>query len=204
MQVMDAADQPELRTSARKASPFLSLLALFCICSGCAKHSAINLPADPVPANAQGMASFKILTSRPGGQTSNSSTFQEIVPPRAVGELRTPDYPESALKARFGSAVITVRVQLDETGAVVGIADSSIELPRQGRFAQDFRTEVEKAIRQWNFLPAQYQECRQGNDLNGDGKPDYVVVISSQPIPVYFDVQFDFSIVNGVGRAQSR
>jgi hypothetical protein len=104
----------------------------------------------------------------------------------------------------FRLTYIVARVQLDDTGEVVGITESPIEMPRPGRFIQEFRIEVEKAIRQWNFLPAKSQECREGSDLNGDGKPDYVVVISTQSIPVYFDVQFEFSIVDGVGQAQSK
>jgi hypothetical protein len=182
----------------------IPLLMFFFICSGCARHNNIKPPTIPLSENPQGMASFKILTNAPGRQTTDSSTFLEIVPPMPVGELKPPDYPSSALKARFGNVRIVARVQLDDAGEVVGITESPIEMPRQGCFIQEFRTEVEKAIRQWNFLPAKSQECMQGNDLNDDGKPDYVVVISTQPIPVYFDVQFEFGIVDGVGRAQSK
>jgi hypothetical protein len=209
MRIMGAADQSKMKSksgiaSARFFSPAIPLIIFFCIFSGCAKHKAVQLPSSPLPPNAQGVTSFKILTNAPGRQSTDSSTFREIIPPMPVGELKTPDYPERALKARFGNARIVVRVQLNDSGGVVGITESPMEESKRGRFFQEFWTEVEKAVRQWNFLPAKSQECRQGSDLNGDGKPDYTVVISTQPIPVYFDVQFEFSIVNGVGQSQSQ
>ena len=109
MAIMDAVDQ-QMKTQSvfalrRLASLASSLIVYLCICGGCAKHPAVKGPATPIPANAQGTASFKILTSAPGKQSIDSSTFQEIIPPMPVGELKTPDYPERALKARFGNGI---------------------------------------------------------------------------------------------------
>ena len=102
--------------------------------------------------------------------------------------------------SNYGSARFIVRVHLDATGQVIDIDENPREIPVQNRFSNEFRTEIDKAVRQWKFLPAELQECRKGRDINGDGKIDYAVVISTEKIPVYLDVQFEFSIVDGKGR----
>lgn len=106
--------------------------------------------------------------------------------------------------SNYGSARFIVRVHLDATGQVIDIDENPREIPVQNRFSNEFRTEIDKAVRQWKFLPAELQECRKGRDINGDGKIDYAVVISTEKIPVYLDVQFEFSIVDGKGLAQSK
>jgi hypothetical protein len=41
-------------------------------------------------------------------------------------------------------------------------------------------------------------------NLAGSAAPDYMVLIASKPVPVYFDARFDFSIVKGEGRVQPK
>jgi hypothetical protein len=172
---------------------------ILCLYSGCSRHAAVKPSVSSLPADMQGIASFKILTSTPEEQTTNGSTYLEVISPTPIGELKPPAYPENALKARLGPALILARVHLDSAGKVVEIADSPIGTQTQTRFIQEFRTEIDKAVRQWRFMPAELQECERGKDLNGDGKPDYVVVISIKQIPVFFDIQFSFSIVREAG-----
>ena len=162
------------------------------------RRSAVSPPANAASnETAQGLASITILTS-----SRQSSKDGEVVPPRPVGALETPEYPESPLKAKYGAAVVAVRVYLDEKGRVTGIEDAPNSPSTGGRFAADFRASVEDAIHRWVFQPAEYRQYADGKDINGDGKPDYVIVISAKPIPVYFDVRFDFSIVKGRGQVR--
>ncbi len=126
------------------------------------------------------------------------------MPPRPIGALETPSYPETALKARYGQATVAVRVFLDEAGFITEIKSAPCCPSTGGRFAAEFRSAVDEAIRHWKFQPAEYRRYAEGKDLNGDGKPDYQVVVATKPVPVYFDVRFDFSIVKGHGKVDSR
>jgi hypothetical protein len=116
------------------------------------------------------------------------------VAPTPIGALKHPSYPEAARIAKFGAASIVVRVSLDAAGVVVDVADAPGAISTGGRFAKDFRSAAWEAVRQWKFRPAEWQECEDGKDLNGDGKPDYKIVISKKRVPTYFDVRFDFFI----------
>ena len=168
------------------------------------RPAAVKQPAIESSTPHRGPASFTILTVTPKVQSSGASTYKEIIPPRPIGELRSPAYPENALKSKFGSARFIVRVHLDDTGQVNDIGQNPLEATGENRFRQEFLAEIDKAVRQWKFQPAKVQECRKGRDLNGDGKIDYTIVISTEKIPAYFDVQFEFSIVDGKGLAHSR
>ena len=145
----------------------------------------------------QGLASFTILTGTDTGTKLDGSKFEEVFPPRPIGELKTPIYPDKALKAGYGQATVAVRVFLDATGTVTEIRDAPNDRSTGRSFALEFRSAVENAIHQWSFQPAEYRQYEEGKDLNGDGKPDYMVVIATKQIPVYFDVRFDFSIIKG-------
>ena len=121
-----------------------------------------------------------------------------------MGELKGPAYPERPLKAKYGAAVVVVRVFLDADGQVIDIQDSPASPSTGGRYTADFISAVEDAVQQWKFEPAEYRLYEEGKDLNGDGKPDYMVLIASKPVPVHFDARFDFSIVRGEGRVQPK
>jgi hypothetical protein len=118
--------------------------------------------------------------------------------------LKGPAYPEQPLKAKYGAAIVVVRVFLDADGQVIDIKDSPTGPSTGGRYTAEFKSAVEEAVHQWKFQPAEYCQYQEGKDLNGDGKPDYMVLIASKPVPVHFDARFDFSIVKGEGRVQPK
>ncbi len=189
------------------------LLACLLPACGCARKQA-----SPAAPNVQGrevvrgQTAITVLTNKEGvkGQSAitiltgitPASNNEEVIPPKPVGALQTPEYPVNPLKSRYGDAVVAVRVFLDDQGRVTDIKDAPACPSTGGRFAPDFRSAVEEAIHRWKFQPAEYHRFAEGKDLNGDGKPDYVVVTETKSIPVYFDVRFDFSIVKGRGRVR--
>ena len=187
--------------------PGATLLAVISLMvPGCSRNNVAIVPPPMAgkQVSPQGLSSFKILTETSKGTKPDGSNYQEVVPPRPIGELKAPDYPAKALKARLGGASVTVRICLDAAGQVSEIKDGLIGASSGGRFTSDFRLAVEEAVRRWKFQPAEYREYEDGKDLNGDGKPDYMVVIARKQVPVYFDVRFDFSIVRGEGRVQTK
>lgn len=44
---------------------------------------------------------------------------------------------------------------------------------------------------------------KDGNDVDGDGKSDYKIAVRLEVVPVYYDVRFDFTIVEGKARRSS-
>jgi len=181
----------------------IDLLAAF----SCGRHHAsMAVPAaEPV----HGLSALTILTpGRSAAETEDprpaDSKYRELLPPRPIGELKGPTYPEEPLRDGYGAAVVVVRVFLDADGSVVDIEDSPVSPSTGGRYSAQFRSTVEEAVRQWKFQPAEYRRYDQGKDLNGDGKPDYMVLVDSKPVPVHFDARFDFSIIKGKGLVQSR
>ncbi|HYK90836.1 MAG TPA: hypothetical protein VE398_18830 [Acidobacteriota bacterium] len=171
---------------------------------GCAKvhHVAASQPALVKPAALRGFASITILTSSAAGTKPEGSKYEEVVPPTPIGELKPPIYPEKALKAKYGQAIVAIRVFLDAGGRVTDLKDAPTAASTGGPFASEFRSAVEDAIHLWKFRPAEYRRYADGKDLNGDGKPDYMVLIAKENVPVYFDVRFDFSIVKGQGHVK--
>jgi hypothetical protein len=182
------------------------LLTLSLGTADCARHRpiAVKPPAAPASEAFKGLTSFSILTKNPNDPRSKESEYQEIFPPRPIGELKKPVYPDKALKAKHGAAIVVVRVFIDATGQVTEIRESPAASSTGGRFAADFRSSVEDAVHQWKFQPAEHRQYEDGKDLNGDGKPDYMRVTETKQVPVYFDVRFDFSIVKGVGRVEPK
>ena len=92
-----------------------------------------------------------------------------------------------------------VRVIIDATGRVDRVIDSPFDHSPAGPFHDEFRSAVDTALEGWVFEPAQRRLLEEGEDFDGDGAPDYRRVVSSEAIPVYLDLRFDFRIVDGEG-----
>ena len=163
--------------------------------SSCTRHRSVA--GVPAPEPVHGLSSLTILTPE-----SSGAGVQEVLPPGPIGELSGPAYPEEPLKARYGDATVVVRVYLDAEGRIVDVTESPVCPSTGGRYSAQFRAAVLEAVRKWKFRPAEYRRYDPGKDLNGDGKPDYMVLVDSKPVPVHFDARFDFSIVKGRGQAQ--
>lgn len=171
----------------------LAMTCIVLVAAGCTRHAAPELPS---PAPDRGMTSMRFVTdSRP------IPKGQDFEPPRARGALRMPEYPAGALAAKAGAATVVLRFVVSEEGEVTEVGDCpSAASTGGGAFAADFRAAAVAAVRSWKFKPAEIQWLKDGTDLNGDGKPDFVRVIRSIQVPVYLDVQFDFVIVGGKGQ----
>ena len=58
----------------------------------------------------------------------------------------------------------------------------------------------ERAVRAWRFTEGRLVKIADGADFDGDGRSDYRKVVSDEAIEVYYDVRFDFAIVEGEGQ----
>jgi hypothetical protein len=166
-------------------------LVLGLLLAGCAARR-------PAPTPVTGfhfLADPRAVLSRPGPGV-------ELVEPRPVHELPLPDYPADALAADAGDAHVVLRIVIDEDGRIAEVADSPLASSSDGPFAGPFRDAVLRSLRHWRFTAGSLQTA-EGGDLDGDGEPDYRRVLRSEPVSVYYDVRFEFEIVDGRGRVRS-
>jgi TonB family protein len=138
-----------------------------------------------------GAVSYKFLPEDKTAGQKNPEGW-EYQAPRLLGDAPLPIYPEHPLAARFGQALVIVRTTIAPEGTVTDVSPRPGSTP--GRFAEDFFQAVDSAVRKWRFTPPQWWLLEEGNDLNGDGKPDYQRVVRMDPVSVSGDIEFHFDV----------
>ena len=186
---------------ARWTRPAVVFVFLF-ILAGCAKKppapTPAALPQPPAPSAAEGKTSYKFVFDPSNPVLGLPEDIQFHRPaPRDVRAL--PVYPPDALAAGDGPHRELVRIVIDKQGRVAEVGDSPLGVSDGGPHAAGFRAAVDAAVRAWVFAPGALVKVEPGHDLDGDGKPDYKVATSIDPVPVYYDVRFLFEIVDGRG-----
>ncbi len=149
----------------------------------CHRRPPAAVPIDP----AEGRAGFEFLLDPVAG-SFHFSEGEALVRPQALGNLEPPIYPARPLDARFGAATVVVRIVIDEAERVEQVLDSPLMASSAVPFAEDFRRAVDDAVRGWRFSGGGILQTRPGEQ-------------SFRPTTVYYDVRFDFEIVDGEGRA---
>ena len=132
-------------------------------------------------------------TNESENPTSEAEDRRRFAPPEPRVELSLPDYPPAALAAGAPPIRIVLRIVVDaEDGRVTKVGPSPVEASGTGPYEREFRIESERAVRRWRFTPGHIETIENGPDLDGDGKPDYTRVAEIVPVPVVYDVRFDF------------
>jgi len=119
--------------------------------------------------------------------------------PDPIDTHTLPVYPARAFADRFGPHREVVRFVVDTKGHVTEVHDSPLAASDRDAYSEEFRRAVEEAVHRWEFSPGSLRHVEDGHDVDGDGKPDYVMTRSWELVPVYFDVRFTFEIVEGKG-----
>lgn len=108
-----------------------------------------------------------------------------------------PSYPAEALRDGGGTAIVAIRLHLDEGGFVIATSDSPL-LPSSGGPYQDaFRQAVETVVRRWSFSSARIDTVSRVSANADPNEPRPVV--STRFVPTYVDFAFQFSVVDGRG-----
>ena len=189
----------------------LAALAAALAAAGCATAPRAAPPA-PAPADAAapaavprvGQSAYRFLpdpAAKMPEWTADEGDFHRPVP--APGRQPLPEYPERALEEGVGEAWVTVRILIGLDGTLVAVGDSPLEASSTGPHAAAFRQSVERALRRWLFEPGYFARRGAAIDADGDGSPDATMVDSWTRVPVYYDIRFDFRIVDGAGRVTS-
>ena len=152
-------------------------------------------PAAP-PAEGQSKYTFLFDPANPALSLPADTRFDR---PRPIDTKTLPVYPARALADRFGPHREVVRIVIDKDGKVAEVHDSPLGASDKDAYSEEFRRSVDAAVRTWTFTPGSLRKVEPGTDLDGDGKPDYVITKSWERVAVYDDVRFTFEIVEGQG-----
>jgi hypothetical protein len=174
----------------------LALLSLAAGCAGAREPPAAEPPPPPPPAS--GGVSFTFLPLPGARITAEELGFTEFVEPTARTELDVPEYPEEALSTGVSPFTVAVRLTIDPLdGRVTRVEQSPLLASSEGAFEKDFWIASERAVRLWRFTPGRMDRYQEGADVDGDGKSDSRMRAESIPVPVFYDVRFDFAIRAG-------
>ncbi len=122
---------------------------------------------------------------------------EEYTRPQLMPGNPKPEYPPELVAKNLPLHVVSVRVTFAEDGRAVDISSSPLAESTEDEYTPRFLAEVRKAVAGWTCWPAQIRKFRPGDDLDGDGKPDYRIVAGQKILKTYFDMSFSFEVVNG-------
>ena len=186
----------------RTMSPIVCELTLALACGGGCRHALPVAPPAPPPGSAEpaasptGAVSVRYLV--PGESAAAAMPpGQRLVAPFPLARP-LPEYPPEALHDGASPATVAVRVLIDTEGQVTRVADSPLAVSTPGRYSAAFRAAVERALAGWEFYPAHIDTVRE-RDTDGDGRVDDTELVQFTPVEVYYDLAFEFSVVDGRG-----
>lgn len=149
---------------------------------------------DPPPA---GTSAHRFVTpttvdvkAEPVWPTENQPPVEVVQPAEPIEPLAQPMYPAAARGRQRVPMTVGVRIVIDEKGEVAELRHSPLALTTPGPLAEEFRTAVESALKQWRFVPAQRQKM---TPKAGGPAGRYWHVIKLEPTTDQLDVQFTFT-----------
>ena len=175
----------------------LAIGALISATTDCAPNMRPAQVAPPPP-SAEGKTTYSYIFD-PANPALDLPADVQFMRPMALETKTLPVYPAAALAAHDTPHREVVRIVIDDRGSVGQVADSPMEQSDGGPFAADYRRAVDAAVRTWRFRPGVLEHVRDGEDKDGDGKADYKVMTSWDPVAVYYDIRFKFEILDGKG-----
>lgn len=179
-----------------------SALTLSLAAAGCSRPR-IGPNTKTSPPSDRGEVALQFLLD-PAAPVPRLDDDQEFLPPQVVrAELVLPSFPAEALAARAAPAHVVVRVIIDEEGRIAEVSDSPVLASSEGPFTSVYRDAVLRALRHWRFLPGRIQQWEEGKDQDGDGVPDSRQILRADVVRVFYDIRFDFEIVDGEGRVKT-
>ena len=175
-----------------------SAIALLILLGGC--HTAVppvqlttrNLGA---LSNESGVVSAKVIDD-PDPPDIRLGPGEEF---RAAALLQgeAPEYPPHLIDKRLPPHIVALRIVFDESGQLIETTKSPLAPSTESVDASDFESAAIGAIGTWRCLPARIRKFRDAEDSDGDGQPDYRILVGEKVLKTRFDLAFSFEIVNG-------
>jgi hypothetical protein len=157
---------------------------------GCAR-ATVQPPQSP---DREGRTSARALLPPPDAPGPASVERAEVTPVYASEDNALPTFPPYALKAGCGGGAYRVRVFVGADGNVSGSEDLA-PMPPGDRCATALTGAVHAAVSRWRYAPA-FRTTRVPRPPLSDGTtlpPGW----KQEPIPIFLDYEFTFSVVAG-------
>lgn len=187
-------------TFASRTIPAALLVIASLIVAGCATAPVVPAGQTATPeVPSRGAVSFEEVRD-PSARPPVADAGKEYLRPRLEEGFTIPHYPDQALAAGAPPTDVVVRIVVATDGTVEKVTPSPLAGPSTGEWEDVFYGVVRDAVASWRYDPCQLRELEDGPDSDGDGAPDYRVVVASTPVSVYLDIRFRFEIVAGEGQ----
>ena len=145
---------------------------------------------------ASGAVSAKLVPD-PNSPLVQLGPDEDFVRPYLRPENPPPAYPADLIALHLQEHTIAVRVTFDEAGRLFDVAPSPIAASTDDAYRPAFEQSVRDALKSWRCSPPRIRKFRPGPDGDGDGKPDYRIMVTQKPLKTFFDLSFAFAVVNG-------
>jgi hypothetical protein len=177
----------------------LSSAALIAVAAmSCAGQRPLRLPPPVVARPLSGAVDYELLRD-PQAPSIQVKPTQDYQPPQPHSDNALPPYPPELIVQAPPAEEVAVRAYVGTDGAVAKAVPSPLDTrPPDGLRAQ-FVEAALAAVRQWHFEPARIRSFGPGQDLDGNGSPDYQVLQSETPVEVFLDFRFVFTVKEGRG-----
>jgi hypothetical protein len=176
------------------------LVMVIVAAAGCA--SAPVEPRQPMERSGEGVVSFEQIRDQ-SARRPEADVGQEYRRPVLEEGFALPAYPPEALAANAPPAEVAVRLVVATDGSVASVTPSPLAVPPEGEWEELFYRVVRDTVAGWRYEPCELRELEDGADLDGDGSPDYRMVVASTPVQVYLDLVFRFEIFAGTGQVST-
>ena len=178
-------------------SSFCILHSAFCILlASCATRQLLPIQNRVAISPAAGAVSAKMVPD-PNAPEVQLGPDEELVKPQLRPENRPPAYPPDLIPLHLAPHTIGVRATFSEAGRVVDVASSPLVASTEDSYRPAFFAAVAQAVREWKCQPPAIRKFRPGPDGDGDGKPDYRILIAQRFFRTFFDLSFSFEVVDG-------
>ena len=171
--------------------------SLFLILAACRSAPQAIQPKDVAAISpASGNVSAKLVAD-PSAPTVQLGPDEQFVAPHLRPENRPPVYPPQLVSLHLAPHIVSLRVTFDEKGYAWKVERSPVAMSTDDEYRAAFEAAVQETLTRWKCQPARIRKFRDGPDSDGDGKPDYRIMTSETTLKTFFDVSFEFAIVNG-------
>lgn len=153
------------------------------------------MPPPPQP-ESHGSVSAKLIAD-PSAPSVKLPPGEVYIQPQIMRGNPMPEYPADLISMRLPPHVVVVRITSNEHSRIEDIRPSPLGGSTEDEYLARFQEAVAQAVSSWKVYPAEIRKMKDGPDLDGDGKPDYDIVVGRKVLKAFFDVAFRFEIVDG-------
>jgi len=178
------------------------LLAAFIACRSQPASETISVRGVAPAAPSTGAVALRLVAD-PGTPGVELAPDENYVPPQLLSSNPAPVYPPDLVPLHLKHHTVGLRITFNETGRVSDVGESPVAGSTGGQYQAAFTAAALQALEQWRCWPPEVRKFRPGPDGDGDGKPDFQIVVKRKVLRAYFDVSITFEVVDGLPTVKS-